>query len=49
MNPTVNFKIGNEKLVRVLEGASTHLRGLLERQGRRDGRGGATDTGGASA
>ena len=37
MNATVNFKIGNEKLVRVLEGASSHLRSLLDRQGRPDG------------
>lgn len=34
---TVKFKIGNEKLVRVLEGASSHLRNLLDRQGRPDG------------
>lgn len=34
---TVNYKIGNEKLVRVLDGASSHLRGLLDRQGRPDG------------
>ena len=34
MNATVNYKIGNEKLVKVLEGASSHLRGLLDRQGR---------------
>ena len=37
MNAVVNYKIGNEKLVRVLEGASSHLRGLLDRQGRPDG------------
>lgn len=37
VNPTVNYKIGNEKLIRVLDGASSHLRGLLERQGRPDG------------
>ena len=37
MQTAVNFKIGNEKLVKVLEGASTHLRGLLDRQGRADG------------
>lgn len=37
MNAVVNFKVGNEKLVRVLEGASLHLRGLLDRQGRPDG------------
>lgn len=33
----VNYKIGNEKLVKVLDNASTHLRGLLEKQGRSDG------------
>ena len=32
-----NYKIGNEKLVKVLAGASSHLRGLLDRQGRPDG------------
>ena len=32
-----NYKIGNEKLIRVLDGASSHLRGLLERQGRPEG------------
>ena len=37
MNAAVNYKIGNEKLVKVLEGASSHLRGLLDRQGRPDG------------
>jgi iron-sulfur cluster assembly accessory protein len=37
MQASVNFKIGNEKLVKVMEGASTHLRGLLDRQGRPDG------------
>jgi len=35
--PTVNFKVGNEKLIRVLDGASSHLRGLLGKQGRPDG------------
>jgi len=34
---TVNYKIGNEKLIRVLDGAAGHLRGLLDRQGRPDG------------
>jgi iron-sulfur cluster assembly protein len=34
---TVNYKIGNEKLVKVLDNASSHLRGLLEKQGRSDG------------
>src|SRR5687768_10039358 len=33
----VNFKIGNEKLVRVMDAASAHLRGLLEKQGRPEG------------
>ena len=33
----MNYKVGNEKLVKVLEGASTHLRTLLDRQGRPDG------------
>ena len=37
MNAAVNYKIGNEKLVKVLEGASSHLSGLLDRQGRPDG------------
>lgn len=34
---TVKFTVGNEKLVKVLDGASGHLRGLLEKQGRADG------------
>jgi iron-sulfur cluster assembly protein len=34
---TINFKVGNEKLVRVMDSASTHLLGLLEKQGRLDG------------
>lgn len=33
----VKFTVGNERLVKVLEGASTHLRGLLEKQGRESG------------
>ena len=37
MNAAVNYKVGNEKLVKVLDGASSHLRGLLDRQGRPDG------------
>jgi len=37
MTGTVNYKIGNEKLVRVMANASSHLRGLLDRQGRPDG------------
>ena len=34
---TVKFTVGNEKLVKVLDGASSHLRGLLEKQGREQG------------
>lgn len=34
---TVNYKIGNETLIRVMDAASAHLRGLLEKQGRADG------------
>lgn len=37
VNAAVNFKVGNETLVRVLDPASRHLRGLLDRQGRPDG------------
>ena len=33
----VNYKVGNEKLVKVLDNASGHLCGLLEKQGRSDG------------
>lgn len=33
----VNYKIGNEKLVKVLDSAARHLGGLLEKQGRADG------------
>lgn len=33
----VQFKIGNEKLIRVLDAASAKLRSLLERQGRPQG------------
>jgi iron-sulfur cluster assembly accessory protein len=33
----VSYKIGNEKLVRVLDTASAHLRRLLERQSRPEG------------
>ena len=33
----VNYKVGNEKLVRVLDAASAHLRGLLTKQGRPEG------------
>lgn len=35
--PSVNYKVGNEKLVRVMDAASAHLRGLLEKQGRPEG------------
>ena len=34
---TANFKVGNEKLIKVLEGASSHLRGLLGKQSRPEG------------
>lgn len=34
---TVNYRLGNEKLIRVLDAASAKLRGLLARQGRPDG------------
>jgi len=34
---TQNYRIGNEKLIRVLAAASAHLRGLLEKQGRAEG------------
>lgn len=33
----VNYKIGNEKLIRITSQASTKLRSLLERQGRPEG------------
>ena len=33
----VNYRIGNEKLIRVKEAASTKLRSLLEKQGRAHG------------
>ena len=33
----VNYKLGNEKLIKVLDGASTHLTSLLSRQGRPEG------------
>ena len=35
--PTINFKIGNERLVKVTENASRKLRSLLEKQGRPTG------------
>jgi iron-sulfur cluster assembly protein len=34
--PGVTFKIGNEKLIKVLPGASNKLSGLLRKQGRLD-------------
>ncbi|MGA0900619.1 MAG: HesB/IscA family protein [Luteolibacter sp.] len=37
MFETVNYKIGNEKLIRVMNGASRHLTSLLQRQGRPNG------------
>ena len=37
MPDTVNYKLGNEKLIRVMDGASSHLNGLLSRQGRPEG------------
>lgn len=35
--PALNIKMGNERLIRVLDGASAKLRSLLERQGRPQG------------
>ncbi len=35
--PAVNYRMGNEKLIRVKDAASARLRGLLERQGRPQG------------
>jgi iron-sulfur cluster assembly accessory protein len=32
----VKYKVGNENLIKILEGASGRLRGLLEKQGRAD-------------
>lgn len=32
-----NYKTGNETLIRVMDAASAHLRGLLEKQGRSEG------------
>jgi iron-sulfur cluster assembly accessory protein len=34
MSPAINYKLGNEKLIKVLPGASTKLTSLLTRQGR---------------
>lgn len=36
-SPPVNFKIGNERLIKVTENASHKLLSLLEKQGRPDG------------
>ena len=33
----IQYRIGNEKLIRVLDAASARLRGLLEKQGRASG------------
>ncbi len=34
---TVKYKVGNEKLIKVLNGASGHLSSLLKKQGRENG------------
>jgi len=36
-NKTMNYKVGNESLIKVLDNASSHLRNLLEKQGRPEG------------
>src|SRR6266436_3254607 len=36
-SPTVNYKIGNERLIKVTENASRKLISLLEKQGRPNG------------
>ena len=36
-SPTINFKIGNEKLIKVTESASRKLLSLLQKQGRPNG------------
>ena len=33
----MNYKVGNESLIKVLDNASSHLRNLLTKQGRPDG------------
>jgi len=33
----IQYRVGNEKLIRVLDAASARLRGLLEKQGRANG------------
>ena len=35
--PAVQYRMGNEKLIRITDAASNKLRGLLERQGRPQG------------
>jgi len=35
--PAVQYRMGNEKLIRITDAASRKLRGLLERQGRAQG------------
>jgi iron-sulfur cluster assembly accessory protein len=35
--PTINYKIGNERLIKVTEKASRKLRSLLEQQGKQNG------------
>src|ERR671938_638153 len=35
--PAVQYRIGNEKLIRITDSASRKLRGLLDRQGRPQG------------
>lgn len=37
MEAMVNYRVGNEKLIRVLDAASAKLRSLLEKQGRAQG------------
>lgn len=37
MEATVNYKVGNEKLIKVMDQASARLRSLLVKQGRPDG------------
>jgi iron-sulfur cluster assembly accessory protein len=37
VTPTINYKIGNERLVRATENASRKLQSLLEKQGRPNG------------
>ncbi|TAG09156.1 MAG: iron-sulfur cluster assembly accessory protein [Verrucomicrobia bacterium] len=37
MQAAVNYKIGNEKLIKIMDNAASHLSGLLTRQGRPQG------------